>query len=114
MTTIDIVLLGAIVTLAGKLLYDGIKGRNNKPNADIPLIKECVDGVSDNIDNMGKQLAKMEEQLTRGVSLAEDSRTSYQQFIIAINDLSNITKNVLVATKEQTAILTKALMINKG
>ena len=119
-TTIDIILLGGVVTLIGKVIYDLISGSGKKPPFDHPsratidAMNISVNKVLGSVVEMDRRLLKIEDGLLQSLKLAERNAESYQQFILAVNDLSNINKNVLAETRAQTEILTKMLLNGKG
>ena len=122
MTTIDIILLGAVTTLAGKIIYDTIKGGHrpkesvqNRDLRDILAVnKQNILKLTECMARVDKQIDTVKEHLDYGVRIAEKNSDAFQTLVLAINDLSNTNKNVLVAVKEQTGILTKILMNGKG
>lgn len=113
--TIDIILIGAVVSLVGKMVYDIIRAGGAKSKNSLSVIafdKMCI-SVQETlkaVTEMDKRFFVMEKQLDHSVVIAEKNSESYQKFIIAVNDLSNINKNVLAETRAQTEILTKMLL----
>ena len=111
--TIDIILLGAVVTLVGKMLYDLIRHPKNKTHPSIVEFEKLCGSSQDTLRTVGeieKKLFVMGNQINHNALVLEKNAESYQKFIIAVNDLSNINKNVLAETRAQTEILTKMLL----